>query len=270
MALSPEVRTGFETARSRWPQLAVSEETFESFLAYIAAPGAPGAPPVAASLIEDLFIACACLNGAPGAAAAFEQHCGPAIRSAAAQVARSAAAQDEVVQEVRELVLVGRAGAAPKLAGYSGQGPLARWVAVIARNQALSAARSDGVRTRVREAAAAEPGVPRDPEIEFLKRRYRGAFEGAVADALGVLADRDRLLLRLNLVDGISLEKIGQMYGVDASTASRWLAKAREAIKDEIHRLLRERLALTPSQLDSLGGLVASQIDLSLSRLLRG
>jgi RNA polymerase sigma-70 factor (ECF subfamily) len=252
-----------------WPELALPQATFERYVVELAARPESSAAGMTDRAVEDLYLACACLNGVPGAATAFERHCGPAIRAAVARVARSPAAQDEVVQEVRELVLVGRPGAPPKLASYAGQGPLARWVAVIAQNLATSAVRSDGARARMKAAVAAEERVPTDPEINFLKQRYRGAFEGAVADALSVLGDRDRLLLRLHLVDGLSIEKIGRMYGVNGSTASRWLAKARDTIKAEIHRLLRERLALTPSQLDSLGGLVASQVDLSISRLLR-
>jgi hypothetical protein len=38
---------------------------------------------------------------------------------------------------------------------------------------------------------------------------------------------------------------------------------------DELRRLLRERLKLTPPEVDSLAGFIASEIELSMSRLLR-
>ena len=87
-------------------------------------------------------------------------------------------------------------------------------------------------------------------------------------DALGALGERDRLLLRLHLVSGVSVENIGNMYGVSQSTASRWLAKAREDVAGEAQRLLRERLGVAPSEVASLADLVASQLDLSMSRIL--
>jgi RNA polymerase sigma-70 factor (ECF subfamily) len=60
------------------------------------------------------------------------------------------------------------------------------------------------------------------------------------------------------------------MYGVSQSTASRWLADARETIRDELNRLLKSRLDVSRGELASLAGLVASQLDLSMSRLLKG
>ena len=106
------------------------------------------------------------------------------------------------------------------------------------------------------------------PEVAFAKQRYRAEFERAMADALSVLEERDRLLLRLQLVSQISVENIGKMYGVAQATASRWLATARDRVQTEVVRLLRERLGASPDEIASLAGVLASQIDLSISRLL--
>ena len=106
------------------------------------------------------------------------------------------------------------------------------------------------------------------PELVYAKQRYRAEFEQAMTDALVVLGDRERLLLKLHLVSGRSVESIGKMYGVSQATASRWLKSARETLSDEVTRLLRGRLHASPDELASLAGVVASQIDLSISRLL--
>jgi hypothetical protein len=66
----------------------------------------------------------------------------------------------------------------------------------------------------------------------------------------------------------ISVEKIGKMYGVAQATASRWLATARDHVQTEVTRLLRERLGASPDEIASLAGTIASQIDVSISRLL--
>jgi hypothetical protein len=47
-------------------------------------------------------------------------------------------------------------------------------------------------------------------------------------------------------------------------------AAAREAIVDEAHRLLRAWLHASESELDSLAGVMKSQIDLTLAGLLKG
>src|SRR5262249_5070934 len=96
----------------------------------------------------------------------------------------------------------------------------------------------------------------------------RAEFERAMEDALLLLDERDRLLLRLQLVSQISVESIGKMYGVAQATASRWLASARDRVQTEVTRLLRRRLGASPAEIVSLAGVMASQIDLSISRLL--
>jgi RNA polymerase sigma-70 factor, ECF subfamily len=172
---------------------------------------------------------------------------------------------------VRDLLLVGGADAPPKIADYGGQGPLDRWVAVVAQRQVINIVRSDAVEQRARDgvARAAAAELPAQPELALAKQRYRGEFERAMKDALAVLGDKDRLLLRLHLVSGISLDEIAKMYGVSQSTVSRWMARARDLIAAEVERLLRDRVQVSRGELASLAGLVASQIDLSMSRLLR-
>jgi RNA polymerase sigma-70 factor, ECF subfamily len=254
--------------RAAWGRLALPDETFARHLATVVVRPEAGSRPLRERAIEDLYLACACLHGVPGAAGAFDEYCGLAIRAALARVARSPAQADEIIQQLREVVLVGRMEAPPRIGRYSGQGPLTRWVAVTAQNLGLMMLRSDRAEERAREAAAAE-AMPADPEIAFIRERYCGELENALADALSALADRDRLLLRLNLVNGVSIEKIGQMYGVNHSTVSRWLARAREFVRDEMQRLMRERVGIQPSQIDSLWTVVGSQMDFSLSLLLR-
>src|SRR5205085_10230752 len=107
------------------------------------------------------------------------------------------------------------------------------------------------------------------PEIAYLKERYRVDFEHALRKALQVLSERDRALLRLHLVSGVTVERIGKMYGVTQPTASRWLAQARASMLDEIKTTLGKRLGTSPDELASLAGLVASRLDMSLSQLLK-
>ena len=76
-------------------------------------------------------------------------------------------------------------------------------------------------------------------------------------------------LLRLHLVNGVTVDKIGKMFNVSQATASRWLAAAREIVLDDVQATLGERLGATPDELASLAGLVASRLDLSLSLLLK-
>jgi RNA polymerase sigma-70 factor (ECF subfamily) len=256
--------------RAAHPSLAVDDLAFVRHLARcVARASAEGSRPMEELAIGDLFLACACLEGAPGAADAFEARCGTRLRAVLGAEAKSADLRAEVEQRVRDQLLVGTLDSPPKIANYGGQGPIDRWAAVVAQRQIITVLRSEETEQRARDGAAAEAALGElPPEIALAKQQYREGFQDAMKDALGVLGERDRMLLRLHLVSGISVDAIGKMYGVSQSTASRWLAKAREDIAAEAQRLLRERLHVAPSEIASLAGLVASQLDLSMSRIL--
>ena len=252
------------------PGLALDGVTFVRHLARCLSGAGAEAAALEALEIEDLYLACACLAGVTGAAARFEERCDARLRAVLAAVAKSPDLRAEVQQRVMDILLVGTVDGPPKIAGYGGQGPLDRWVAVVAQRQVVTMLRSEASEQQTRERAAVEVAMGASPEAEVVlaKHRYREEFERAMTDALSVLGERDRLLLRLHLVSQTSVESIGKMYGVSQATASRWLARARDEVSTEVTRLLRERLRATPDELASLAGLVASQIEVSISRLL--
>ena len=257
--------------RAAYPELALDSIAFVRFLARAVARGESEAPSSLDAIeIEDLYLACACATSVGGAAERFEERCGARLGVVLAAVAKSPDLRAEVGQRVRDALLVGTAAEAPKIANYGGAGALDRWVAVVAQRQVASLLRHEASEQRAREGAAVEAAVTAGaaPEVAYAKQRYRGDFEQAMTDALAALPERERLLLRLHLVGGLSVENIGKMYGVSQATASRWLKSARDTVSDEVTRLLRERMHASPDELASLAGLVASQIEVSISRLL--
>jgi RNA polymerase sigma-70 factor (ECF subfamily) len=257
--------------RAAHPNLSVADETFIAQLARSAARLTSEGPALEALAIEDLFLVSACAARTPGAAEAFEARCGARLTAAAAGATKSEDERREMEQRLRHLLLVGSAEDPPRIAGYGGQGPLDRWVAVVAQRQIVTAIRSEQAERRARDGAAQEAAaleVAVHPEVAFLKERYKGAFEQAITAALAKLDERDRVILKLQLVSGVAVAQIGQMYGVSQSTASRWLADARNTISTEVTRYLREHAGLNVSELSSLAALVASQLNLSMSRLL--
>jgi RNA polymerase sigma-70 factor (ECF subfamily) len=107
-----------------------------------------------------------------------------------------------------------------------------------------------------------------DVELDVIRRRYRPAFEAAITRALSAMPVRDRTILRLRLVDGVEVDRIATMYGVHRTTVTRWIADSRTALLDETRRILTAELGATDAELDSLAGLVRSQLHVSLIRLL--
>jgi RNA polymerase sigma-70 factor (ECF subfamily) len=100
-----------------------------------------------------------------------------------------------------------------------------------------------------------------------VKRKYAREFEQALREALEMLPERERVIFRLNLVNGVSLEKIGTLYGVNQSTVSRWLARARESVMDEVQHRLAERLKVSTDEFRSVVHAVQSEVHVSISRI---
>lgn len=265
-----ELAAAVARGRAAFPALAVDDDTFVARLIAVLAPEAPSEASLAALEIEDLYLACACGAQATGAAAAFTARHGSTIRGAIVRIIRGGDAA-EIEQQFVDALLVGSALTAPKITGYAGKAPLDRWVGVAAQRAALMWLRSNRAEARALQGAAAEPaaGGNLGPESVYAKERYRAAFEDALKEALARVPDRERVLLRLHLVNGVTVDKIGKMFDVSQATASRWLAAARETVLEDVKTALGARLGTTPEDLASLAGLVASRLDLSLSLLLK-
>jgi len=254
--------------REAFPGLDVADETFVRHLGGVVARDRAGTP-LDDRFIGDLYLACACLARVPGAAEAFDEQCAAAIRAAVARLAPSEAGRAEIVQKARDVLIVGDGQAPPKLNLYLGTGPLARWAATTGQRLALLDLRAGRAEGRARDGLAKEPAPPADPELAYLKQQYRGEFETMLAALVAELEERDRMFLRLSLIEGMSAEKIGKMYGMSRATAQRRIEDVREKIADGLRRAMGQRLALSGSGVGSVAGLVASQIDVSLSRILR-
>ena len=221
--------------------------------------------------IEDLYLVCACLIGAPGAIAAFDARCVAPVRAALNLVKGLGIDRDEIEQQLRVRLLVGQAGAPPRIASYLGQGALGRWAAVVAQRLALSSRRASEMEAVTRDRAAIDAAMGwTDPAIVLAKAKFRGEFQRALADALASLDERGRLLLRMHFVNGLGTQRIATIYNVNKATAARWLQGARRNVASETQRLLRERVALDEQEVLSLAALIASQLDLSLSQILVG
>lgn len=280
-ALEAALTAALQAGRARWPELALPPELFVAHLASIVPATEPApARAIAALHAEDLYLACACANDVPLAIERFEEahlHSLGAVLGAA--LSSTPADVDEVRQRLRVRLFVGSAvgdssgeGRRPLVRSYSGRGALSAWVRVAAVRLALTLARDAAIGARAGRRASDEGALAArwvDPEVAFIKDRYRREFEDAFGVALGSVSDRERALLRLHVVGGLSLDRIGKMYSVDRSTVSRWLAEARRVLLDNTEAALRDRLGVAPAEFASMARLFTSQLEIDLPELLR-
>jgi len=256
----------YARGRAAHPGLALDDE---AFVAHLARCGAPVAVSPESICAEDLFLAGAALAGVSGAATKLQR----VHRRVIAAYLRPLAASADLVAEVEQMVwsrlLVGDGSEPAKLLSYSGKGALAGFVGITAQRLALSLLRRQATDTRVKAALPAPTrATANDGELAFIRQRYRAAFQEAFSAGLALLESRERMVFRMKVVDDLDIERIAKVYGVNRSTVTRWLARARKTVLAEARRILCKRLKLTASEFESVAGLLVSQLDVSVSSVL--
>jgi RNA polymerase sigma-70 factor (ECF subfamily) len=259
-------------ARAAWPGVDVPEAAFASALSVaVEASGGSAEDRLARVHVADLYLACGCVLGLPAATRTFvSKHLG-AVPRYLSHIDPSAWLAEEVAQELAAKLLVATPPDPPRIASYGGRGPLDSWVAVAAQRAALSLLRRRDPGAAAARVSSLEGAlsVGLDPELGLARAEVKHHFEGALKVALAGLDARDRMLMRLSLVSGLSCQKIGKIYGVNASTAARWIARARDQLLAAMQRHLKQTHGLDPAELGSLLGLARSQIELNLSGMLK-
>ena len=262
-------------AHARWPADWISDGDFiEHLRARIptaAADGSGGDPAAALSrlAVADLYLACASARGVAPAVEAFARTVLREVDAHVASFDRSPAFADEVRQNLAARLLVAAPGERPKLDDYAGSAPLSAWVRVAAIRTALNLRRRKAFSTEIADdRAIAEHAAGGNVEVEHMRRRYQVPFETAIGKALGSLSTRDRTLLRLRMVEGMEVEAIATMYGVHRTTVTRWIGACQDQLLHDTRRILRDDFGLALAEIDSLAGLVRSQLHVSLARLL--
>lgn len=270
-ALEAVLQRKLDDARAAWPTLRFDPEAVVRFWGKRLGPSPREVIQELEKLhLQDLALAWACADRQPAALAAFDR----TFLERAVLSARRAAPDETFLQDVRqalrERLFVGADGRPPKIAEFSGRGPLARWLKVVALGAAVSLRRSRGARPIAHddEALAELSMASEAPELAMMRGRHREDFRRAFTDAMGSLDRRERTLLRLHFIKHLTVDQLGPMYQVHRATAARWLAAARKNLLERTRRLLAERLALSSGELDSVIRDLRSQFDVTLSRVL--
>jgi RNA polymerase sigma-70 factor (ECF subfamily) len=152
---------------------------------------------------------------------------------------------------------------------YAGRGPLDRFVATAARNIVLTMLRS-----KMREdsddweSLASRLSSPAHSS-HIVAATYGTAIRDALLNALTRLDRRQRTIVRLHLLQGLTHTQIARMLRVHQSTVSRGFDAAVRVLNSEIRRQLRDLYGMREPEMQSIIGDVRSHLDLSLSRVLK-
>lgn len=263
------IEAGAAQAHARYPGVTVDAAAFEAAVAA----RVEGEPDVAAAAeklaLGDVYLVTAVIAGNRAAVSAFEKLVRDETVRAVGRLGKSAPAAEDVVQELLFKLLVRQGEGAIKLAAFGGHGALHAWLRVAAVRAAISLTRRKQENLVDDDALAAIADDTDDQALAFLKSSYRAQFKQAFEQTLAEMPRRARTLLRLQIIDHLTLEEIGAFYQVSRATAARWLADARQTLVSGTQQRLVTTLALSATELSELMKLVASTLYSTLPRLLR-
>jgi RNA polymerase sigma-70 factor (ECF subfamily) len=263
MSADAELIAAYNEATRLWPTVAVAFDNFVVMLRdnEVTPEGLRRWP-------GDLYLACAAAHGNSAAIQIIDDLF---VARLPARIRRLGAGPDtvaDVLQCVRERLF---AGVASRIRAYNANGPLEQWIKVIAIRTAIDMHRKDAAVPRAESAwlrtVVAETS---DPSALLMRAEYKHELEAAIRDQVTGLSARDRCVLRLHLVEGVSIEKIAASYGVHRVTVARWVWTAGEGILDGLRRRFYDRFGVVPPELDSLARLARSHLSLNLAKLLDG
>jgi RNA polymerase sigma-70 factor (ECF subfamily) len=212
----------------------------------------------------DLLIACGVLAGDPPAIDVLERAAIAPLRAKLARMVGEGAV-DEVMQQLRETLLMAAPPRTAGITGYAGRGPLRAWVRAVAVRIAL--------RIKAQNAGTDQPEpvleAPVDaPELHALRAHYAGDFRHAFESALRALRPRERMLLRQQFVDGLGTEALAALHRVHRVTMYRQMLKIRRKVLSKIRGQLASRIVNKHSELESIMRALKGTIELTLERVL--
>ncbi len=215
----------------------------------------------------DLKLSLACVLGDPTALAIFERDVVARALAASRGALPAGLTADEVLQRLRVRLLLRDGERAPALASYSGRGALIHWCRATTLRLIQEFARAPQREVASEDALLEAPALTRDLDTSLLKQHFALAFAAAFKAALAQLSSRDRHLLQLHYLQGMRAEELGRIFNTHRTTVWRWLTQCREQLLQATRAELAK--SVKDSELSSLMNVVHSQLDVSISRVLR-
>ena len=255
----------FAQGREAWPALDVTLDRFVKHVAKVAPPDS-SADELGGLSGEGLLLCAACLDDDPKAANVFDTVFLAPLSRVLGKLEGGRELSADTLQQLRAQFFAPSAGQTSAFLMYSGRGALAVWLKVLAVRAAQKLRRGAAKNAETSDDGLSTiPAPDADPELRFLKLQHRTHFKAVFAEALAALEPRERSVLRMSLVEGLSIDDIGKVYDVHRATAARWLGAAREQLVSTTRRRLAERLRVSESELDEMMGAVQSNLSISLS-----
>jgi RNA polymerase sigma factor (sigma-70 family) len=266
----PRVQTAllYHFCRLRLPALALPQAAFTRRLERAHQRVQAKTPQPFAQYLENLhavdwFLACACLEGLPGAwealfvarASRTDALLVDALRARAVRLyPRDPERQEERVTDFWGYLLAGeRQGALPILERYDGLRPLVPWLLIVFQNKELSQMRRQKGEVPLPDEGlgSADVYLPEDSDA-----RWHEQFRAAAREWFTALGEQEVLLLGLRLRYKLSQREVAKLLGIHEGNVTRRL----DAISQKCHEQIGEGLRQLGWTGDDLYGFIRKEM----------
>jgi RNA polymerase sigma-70 factor (ECF subfamily) len=261
--MTPELAALCERARAAHPALAIDDDALAHAVIRHAGDGDLAAF-CASCRIAELALADLAASGDGAAIAELERRCADTLALVCRRFAVAGHTPDDLLQTLRAKLYVAPA----TLAHYNGQGSLDSWLRVTATRLFIDLTRRKDRAREVHSDDDLELAAANDLALDAIKAEYRDEVAAALVAAVRTLAPGDRHLLRQHLVAGLTIDQLGGALGIHRATAARRVSRARDELAATTRELLADRLRLDDRELADVLGLVMSNLDISIGKLL--
>lgn len=259
-----ELQEFWQEGRDAWPTLALEPRAFIEYSQESVISGE-------VRHAEDLYLAVACALKVLGASDILVREHGASIDLALAGMRVSDSFKDDVRQLVFEKLLLGGEGKPAQIGTYRGRGRLRSWLRTVAVRSALDVLRAE----KSDPVLAGDTLLPfliadiEESDIAALKSKYREEVNQAFASALSTLSRGDRTLLHRYYIQGNNIDDLATVYGIHRVTAFRRVLKVKEALFRDVRVQFARLTDMRDEDSDDIIKLLQSQVDISVSRILR-
>ena len=266
-AMVAALTAALAAGRRRWPALNVADDVYRAYVLERVG-DVPSAAAIESMKHDELYLCCGCAEGDSTAASTLEEHYLVKVSRAIVKLRLSSAATEELLQQLRVDLFVGREDQPPKICKYAGQGSLEGWLRVVAVRTGLNRKRLDKGHVPADSLLLEHVGNADDAELAHIKHQYKSLFTGALTWAFRQLSSEQRTLLRMYVTDGLTVEQLGTLHDVNKGTVSRWLTKIRSQLLEDTRARLIDQHGMRASECDSIMRAVRTGLHLSGQRLL--
>jgi len=214
--------------------------------------------------LRDLYLACGCVDKQERAWTAFDARYRRFITDLVRFCYRHGTDNEEIADSVLVSLFLNDRSGRQRIASYDGRSSLATWLRVIVTNRAIN--------DRNERKLATDEGVVDVPdgralinlESSLRAQRYGSILTESLAEALGEITEKERLMLLWRYEQNLQLGQIARLMGIHQANVTRQMLRLQTKLRETVVQRLAMQYRLSRSAIEECLAEVVDNPQLSI------